>query len=52
MLLRLHPSECEKLVRELGPEGLLLGTSLASQREADDLVAASPVWGRCRSSHR
>ena len=44
VLLGVSPAEAERLTRELGPEGLMLGCSTSTPEEADALVAASKDW--------
>jgi hypothetical protein len=45
--LNVEPGDVEILLAELAPEGLMLQTSVASEAEARDLVAAVARWTRC-----
>jgi hypothetical protein len=44
LLLDVRPHEVEPLVRELGPEGLFIGTTVASEEEGRRLLEAARTW--------
>jgi len=44
LLIGLSPKEAEDLVRELGPDGLLLSLEVGTQDEAEALLARAKAW--------
>ncbi|MBI2939158.1 MAG: hypothetical protein HYY04_01865 [Chloroflexi bacterium] len=44
LILGTQPNEVEPLVRELGPEGLFISTTVASEAEGRALLAAARTW--------
>jgi hypothetical protein len=46
LLLGVDKKDVQRLVEELGPEGLLISTPASSQREAEELLLAAETWTR------
>ena len=49
LILGVQPEEVEPLVRELGPEGLFISTTVSSEAEGRRLLAEALTWSRCRA---